>query len=57
VVAREYGIPAVVGVAGATSQIATGQQITVDGTNGVVTVAGTALGSYATTDGERTQAV
>jgi rifampicin phosphotransferase len=39
VVAREYGIPAVVGVAGATTHITTGQQIIVDGTNGVVTTA------------------
>ncbi|MGH2721904.1 MAG: PEP-utilizing enzyme, partial [Actinomycetota bacterium] len=37
VVAREYGIPAVVGVAGATERIATGQRITVDGSNGTVT--------------------
>ena len=37
VVAREYGIPAVVGLPGATEQIATGQQITVDGSNGIVT--------------------
>ncbi|MBI3965607.1 MAG: phosphoenolpyruvate synthase [Chloroflexi bacterium] len=36
VVAREYGIPAVVGVAGATERITTGQQITVDGIAGVV---------------------
>jgi len=36
VVAREYGIPAVVGVAGATSHFVTGQQITVDGTSGLV---------------------
>jgi pyruvate,water dikinase len=39
IVAREYGIPAVVGVAGATRAIATGQQITVDGERGVVTLA------------------
>jgi rifampicin phosphotransferase len=39
VVAREYGIPAVVGVNGATSQLATGQTITVDGTSGVITTA------------------
>ena len=39
VVAREYGIPAVVGVNGATGQISTGQTITVDGTNGVITTA------------------
>jgi pyruvate,water dikinase len=38
VVAREYGIPAVVGVAGATSLITTGQRITVDGTGGAVTL-------------------
>jgi rifampicin phosphotransferase len=37
VVAREYGIPAVVGVPEATSTITTGQQLTVDGTRGVVT--------------------
>ncbi|WP_329425347.1 PEP-utilizing enzyme [Streptosporangium sp. NBC_01495] len=37
VVAREYGIPAVVGVSGATEHIVTGQEITVDGASGVVT--------------------
>jgi rifampicin phosphotransferase len=37
VVAREYGIPAVVGVPAATTSIVTGQQITVDGTRGRVT--------------------
>ena len=36
VVAREYGIPAVVGVPDATSRITTGAQVRVDGTNGVV---------------------
>jgi len=36
VVAREYGIPAVVGVPDATMRITTGQPIQVDGTNGVV---------------------
>ncbi|WP_068921813.1 PEP/pyruvate-binding domain-containing protein [Planobispora rosea] len=36
VVAREYGIPAVVGVARATEHVATGQKITVDGTSGTV---------------------
>jgi len=36
VVAREYGIPAIVGVAGATERIATGEEITVDGSAGVV---------------------
>ncbi|WP_369133924.1 PEP/pyruvate-binding domain-containing protein [Modestobacter sp. I12A-02662] len=39
VVAREYGIPAVVGLPGATTRITTGQLVTVDGTAGVVTVA------------------
>ena len=36
VVAREYGIPAVVGVLGATRRIRTGQRIRVDGSAGVV---------------------
>jgi rifampicin phosphotransferase len=36
VVAREYGIPAVVGVAQATRHIKTGQRVTVDGTAGLV---------------------
>jgi rifampicin phosphotransferase len=39
VVAREYGIPAVVGVPEATHKIETGQLITVDGATGLVTVA------------------
>ncbi|HEY6959973.1 MAG TPA: PEP/pyruvate-binding domain-containing protein [Candidatus Limnocylindria bacterium] len=38
VVAREYGIPAVVGVPGATDRIATGQRITVDGSAGTVSL-------------------
>ncbi len=38
IVAREYGIPAVVGAHGATRIIATGQRITVDGGRGVVTL-------------------
>jgi pyruvate,water dikinase len=36
VVAREYGIPAVVGVPDATTKITTGQRITVDGASGTV---------------------
>jgi pyruvate,water dikinase len=36
VVAREYGIPAVVGVAGATQQLQNGQRVRVDGDNGQV---------------------
>ncbi len=38
VVAREYGIPAVVGVANATSIIVTGDEIVVDGTAGSVSI-------------------
>jgi len=37
VVAREYGIPAVVGVRGAVTRIRTGERITVDGSTGAVT--------------------
>jgi len=40
VVAREYGIPAVVSVAGATEKIRTGQRIRVDGSRGFVEVLG-----------------
>lgn len=36
VVAREYGIPAVVGVPGASERITTGQEITVDGSAGTI---------------------
>ena len=36
VVAREYGLPAVVSVSGATRQIRTGDRIAVDGSSGVV---------------------
>jgi rifampicin phosphotransferase len=36
IVAREYGIPAVVGVVGAIERIHTGQSVTVDGTTGTV---------------------
>jgi pyruvate,water dikinase len=39
VVAREYGIPAVVGVARATELIGTGDEITVDGLAGTVSIA------------------
>jgi rifampicin phosphotransferase len=39
VVAREYGIPAVVGVPDATHRIETGQLITVDGAAGLVSIA------------------
>jgi pyruvate,water dikinase len=42
VVAREYGIPAVVGLQNATSRIRTGQRLTVDGGAGTVVVLGDA---------------
>lgn len=38
VVAREYGIPAVVGVTGATEKISNGQRLTVDGSAGTVVI-------------------
>jgi pyruvate,water dikinase len=38
IVAREYGIPAVVGVAGATQRIATGSRVTLDGIAGMVLI-------------------
>jgi pyruvate,water dikinase len=40
VVAREFGLPAVVGVAGATQRIADGQPVTVSGTEGLVHLPG-----------------
>ncbi|NMB53469.1 MAG: phosphoenolpyruvate synthase [Leptolinea sp.] len=40
VVAREYGIPAVVGVSRATQRLRTGQRVRLDGSNGVVQVLG-----------------
>jgi pyruvate,water dikinase len=44
IVAREYGIPAVMGAAGATERIADGQEILVDGAEGRVTLVGRADG-------------
>jgi pyruvate, water dikinase len=38
IVAREYGLPAVVGVTSATKTIKTGDRIRVDGDAGVVTI-------------------
>lgn len=38
IVAREYGIPAVVGVQGASTAIHDGDEITVDGNEGTVTL-------------------
>jgi pyruvate,water dikinase len=40
IVAREYGIPAVLGTGVATERIRSGQRIAVDGDGGVVTVGG-----------------
>jgi pyruvate,water dikinase len=38
IVAREYGIPAVLGTSSATTRISSGQVVTVDGDSGVVTL-------------------
>ena len=38
VVAREYGIPAVVGVHEATARLVTGQRIRLDGTRGTIDI-------------------
>ncbi len=38
IVAREYGIPAVLGTGNGTQRIVTGQRITVDGDSGTVTM-------------------
>lgn len=38
IVAREYGIPAVLGTGNVTQRISSGQLITVDGDNGTVTI-------------------
>ena len=40
IVAREYGLPAVVGTGDATKRISTGQRIRVDGDRGIVQVIG-----------------
>jgi pyruvate,water dikinase len=40
IIAREYGLPCVTGVPEATQQIETGDEITVDGFMGLVTVHG-----------------
>ena len=38
IVAREYGMPAVVGTGQATRRISSGQRVRVDGDRGIVTV-------------------
>ncbi|RIQ18978.1 PEP/pyruvate-binding domain-containing protein [Jiangella rhizosphaerae] len=48
-VAREYGIPAVICVPGATERIRTGQLITVDGAAGTVTIEQPAIAGVTTT--------
>ena len=56
VVAREYGIPAVVGVAGATERITSGDTISVDGAAGTVALGPERPGREgidAATDGQR----
>jgi phosphoenolpyruvate-protein kinase (PTS system EI component) len=42
IVAREYGIPAVLGIGDATRRIKSGQMISVDGDRGIVTILETA---------------
>jgi pyruvate,water dikinase len=45
IVAREYGIPAVLGTGVATRRIHSGQVITVDGTTGLVTLSSDGQGN------------
>ena len=45
IIAREYGIPCVTGVADATSLIASGDRVTVDGYLGIVTIGENSLNS------------
>ena len=40
IVAREYGVPAVMGTGSATQRIVSGQEITIDGSAGMVTLLG-----------------
>lgn len=47
IVAREFGVPAVLNVTGATSRIRTGMTITVDGTQGTVEIADEGIGEAA----------
>ena len=43
IIAREYGLPCITGIPDATTLIETGDQITVDGCLGIVTLGGTGL--------------
>jgi len=45
IIAREYGLPCITGIPDATTLIRTGDEITVDGYLGIVTVGGTGLGA------------
>ena len=53
VIAREYRIPAVVGVSGATRRIRTGDRVTVDGSRGVVQIHGDGGDNQASSEPER----
>lgn len=53
IVAREFGLPCVVGVDNATGRIASGQTVTVDGDRGVCTLDREAAGSAAASAGRR----
>ena len=53
IVAREFGLPCVVGVANATERIRPGQRVTVDGDRGVCTIEREAIGSGAADAGRR----
>jgi pyruvate,water dikinase len=46
IIAREYGIPAVVGTGNATDTLLDGQRVTVDGNTGLVELAGAGSGEY-----------
>ena len=46
IIAREYGIPAVVGTGNATDTLLDGQRVTVDGNTGLVDLAGAGSGEY-----------
>lgn len=50
VVAREYGKPCVAGIAGITQRLTDGEWVEVDGTSGVVTLTGGAMGRSSTSD-------
>ena len=53
IVAREFGLPCVVGIENATGRIRSGQQVTVDGDRGVCTIEHEAAESTAAAVGQR----